>query len=166
MIEASDLGRLLRSQLEAVRRQAEHLAYTRIHLGHPSALDRVKDPEVLEKYEALTARFSRLQDLLIHPFRTVAILEMEEERTERIPDLLNLMEKRGIVPEAEMWRTMRGVRNAIAHEAYEEGDEKLRELLSKAFDLSGALLDIVRKLEHYADNRIFRKGTTDPAGSR
>jgi hypothetical protein len=42
---------------------------------------------VLERYEALTARSSRLQDLLIRPFKTLAVIELEEDKAERIPDL-------------------------------------------------------------------------------
>lgn len=61
------------------------------HLSTVAALD---DPAALEKLEALTARFARLQDFLIRPFPAIAYLELEEDRAERMPDLLNLMEKR------------------------------------------------------------------------
>jgi uncharacterized protein YutE (UPF0331/DUF86 family) len=108
---------------------------------------------VLERYEALTARFSRLQDLLIRPFKTIAVIELEEDKAERIPDLLNLMERRGILTDANRWREMRAIRNLIAHE-YGEDLEKLGRLLDQVFHHSAELLAIATKTGHYANDLI------------
>lgn len=144
---------VLRRQVETIQKQAAHLEYTRSHLGHPEALERLDDPAVLERYEALTARFSRLQDLLIRPFKTIAVIELEEDKAERIPDLLNLMERRGILPDANIWREMRAVRNLIAHE-YGDDMQKLGRLLDQVYGYSADLLSITEKTERYANKLI------------
>ncbi|MGH9896051.1 MAG: hypothetical protein ACREA0_29495, partial [bacterium] len=86
-----DLRQYLASALRRLELQAMHLSRSLAKVeagGFTDALER------LDQFEALTARFARLQDLLIGPFRTVAILELEDQVADRVPDLLNLMEKR------------------------------------------------------------------------
>ncbi len=134
--------------LGRVQKQAEHLDFTRNHLHHPNRLD---DPEVLEKYEALTSRFARLQDLLEKPFRTVALLEIVEDKTKRFPDLLNYMEKLQIIPSAEEWLVMRRLRNIIAHE-YWEDEQELIELLDSIYEKCGTLLLVVKNLVTYGES--------------
>lgn len=143
----SDTLALFRKGLEKVRKQAEHLRYTLTHLDKAT----LEDPETLEKFEALTARFARLQDLLISPFRAIAYLELEEDRAERIPDLLNLMEKRGIAPSAAEWSVMRRLRNAIAHE-YWDTEAELRELFQGVQRYSARLLETADRLVAYSKN--------------
>jgi hypothetical protein len=140
-----DTHALLQSGLAKAQKQAEHLRYTLTHLD---ALPSLEDSAALERFEALTARFARLQDLLIRPFRAIAYLEMEEERVERIPDLLNLMEKRGIVPSAVDWPIMRRLRNAIAHE-YWDSQAELHELLQGVRQYSQRLIETVDRLAAY-----------------
>jgi len=142
----NDTADLLHHGLRQVEKQAEHLRYTLAHLAEDAPLD---DPVVLEAYEALTARFARLQDLLLRPFRAIAFLELEEEKTERIPDLLNLMEKRGIVTATADWPVMRKLRNAIAHE-YWDTEAELRSLLHGVRSYSLRLLETTDRLLSYA----------------
>lgn len=148
-MDADGLDALLGEALAAVERQARHLEHTRDGLPYPGSLDALDNPEVLERYEALTARFARLQDLLIHPFRAIARIEIEDERAERVPDLLALMEKRGIVRDASAWRAMREVRNRIAHD-YTGDPTKLKVLLARVHEYAGVLLETVRDLRQYA----------------
>jgi hypothetical protein len=50
------------------------------------------DPDLLETLEALTARFARLEDILIERvFRAVAAVELSD--AERLLDVLDLMER-------------------------------------------------------------------------
>lgn len=143
-----DIKALLAQQIETLLLLAGHFEYTRSTLDYPSSLQRLNDPAVLEKYEVLTARFSRLQDWLIHPFRSIAILEFEQDKVERIPDLLNLMEKRGIVPDASVWREMRSTRNIIAHE-YHQNKAVLRSLFDSVYIHGSTLLDITENTKTY-----------------
>ncbi|MGH8568156.1 MAG: hypothetical protein ACREXU_09065 [Gammaproteobacteria bacterium] len=105
---------LLGEALAAVQRQARHLQHTRDGLPYPVSLEALDSPEVLERYEALTARFARLQDLLVSPFRAIARIELEDERAERLPDLLALMEKRGIVQDATQSITTNGASFSVS----------------------------------------------------
>ncbi len=136
---------LLQQAVARVIKQVAHLHYTLDRLDPACPLD---DPAIVERYEALTARFSRLQDTLVGPFRSIALLELEEQKAERIPDLLNLMEKRGIVPAAGDWPAMRRLRNAIAHEYWDNPDE-LRELFILVVHYSKVLMTTVTNLSHY-----------------
>jgi len=66
-------------------------------------------------FEALTARFARLSDLLIQKaFRMIDQLELEE--TGSILDRLNRAEKRRLIDDADQMRSIRFLRNRIAHE--------------------------------------------------
>jgi len=135
----------LEMNLSRVTRQAEHLRTSLKRVCEPRALEEV---DRLERFEALTARFSRLQDGMLAPFRSVAFIELEDRKTERIPDLLNLMEKRGIIRASDDWGIMRRIRNAIAHEYWENADE-LEELHQSVIEYSKILLESVVSLHGY-----------------
>ena len=145
MKPVADEWRQLAWNSSRVTRQAERLQ---------SSLDRGRDARSLEevdrlqRFVALTARFSRLQDGMLAPFRSVAFAELEERKAERIPDLLNLMEKRGIIRASEDWAIMRRIRSAIAHEYWENADE-LDELHQSVLEYSKILLDSVARLSRY-----------------
>ncbi len=128
---------------------AEHLKRSIAQLDTNTDIEPL---ERLDRYEALTARFARLQDLLVGPFRTVARLEFEDAAAERIPDLLNLMEKRQIVEEARQWRRMRELRNAIAHDYWEEERER-DELFLEVLEFSRELLVILDRLLAYVERQ-------------
>jgi hypothetical protein len=146
---SDDLKSYLRQKLEHLARLAEHLQRSVAQLDDHA----IEDPLVrLDRYEALTARFARLQDLLLGPFRSVARLEFEDEAAERVPDLINLMEKRGVVENARQWGEMRALRNAIAHEYW--GDEAERdELFQQVLGFSRELLKTFGRLRDYVDER-------------
>ncbi|MGH8573356.1 MAG: HepT-like ribonuclease domain-containing protein [Gammaproteobacteria bacterium] len=136
----------LRAGIERLEQQAVHIRRTLSRVRVPPALD---DPDDLDQYEALTARFARLQDTLLGPFRLIAILELEERKAERVRDLLNYMEKLGIIDAADEWAEMRRLRNAIAHE-YWSNREQLAEMFATVASFSRKLLDTVTRLHQYA----------------
>ena len=54
------------------------------------------DYEIMERFEALTARFARLNDIMIQKiFRTLDTLDLEDRGT--IRDRINRAEKRGVI---------------------------------------------------------------------
>lgn len=146
-----ELRKYLGSALKRLEIQAAHLRRSLAKAeagGFTDALER------LDQFEALTARFARLQDLLIGPFRTVAILELEDQIADRVPDLLNLMEKRGIVDSAGDWATMRELCNAIAHE-YWDNEQERNELFGRVVVYSRAPLRVLETLGTYVrDHRL------------
>lgn len=81
----------------------------------PLASDRAITPEQAERLEALAARFARLSDILVQKvFRAIDAIELVDEGT--LLDRLARMEKRQIISSMETWRTIRELRNQIAHD--------------------------------------------------
>src|SRR5690349_20913431 len=77
----------------------------------------------LEVFEALTARFSRLSDLLIQRiFRLIDTVELIGEGS--VMDRLNRAEKRLLIPTAKQFAEIKLLRNLIVHEY--EPDEYAR----------------------------------------
>lgn len=147
---------LLHEQLQRLQKMVSHLMYSRDSVTLPIKLD---DAQKAIAYEALSARFSRLQDGLIPVFRTLACLELEQKKSERILDLLHLMEKYSIVASVTQWQNMRELRNAIAHE-YWDDDEALATLLEKVWRDSVVLVETVQRLQVYCvkEGFIIREG--------
>jgi uncharacterized protein YutE (UPF0331/DUF86 family) len=77
-------------------------------------------PEEMDELEALTSRFARLADVVIHKvFRAVEIAELEIPGT--LLDTVHRMEKRGLIQSTEQIKDIKELRNTIAHE-YSEDD--------------------------------------------
>lgn len=71
--------------------------------------------ENLDDIEALTARFARMVDLLINKvFRAVDQAEYLEQGT--MIDIINRMQKRGIIEHPQQIRMLKDLRNQIAHD--------------------------------------------------
>lgn len=68
----------------------------------------------LDQLEALTSRFARLADILIHKvFRSIEISELEIPGT--IIDTVNRIAKRGIIKDPDAVRDIKDLRNTISH---------------------------------------------------
>ncbi|MDO9109510.1 MAG: hypothetical protein Q7U40_02555 [Desulfatirhabdiaceae bacterium] len=104
----------------------------------------------LESFEALTARFARLSDLVVQKvLRTISVLDLEEVGTVR--DRINRAEKRGFIESAEDFVQIRMLRNEIAHE-YKS--ETIFDIFERALALTPALLDAVKRIQqHINQNR-------------
>lgn len=102
-------------------------------------------PSELEAYEALTARYSRLSDLLIQKvFRIIDTLELVNEGT--LVDRINRAEKRNIIASAKEFTSLRLLRNTIVHEY--EPDEYTR-IFKDVLKVTPILLDSVEKTNQY-----------------
>ena len=109
----------------------------------PGALSTVAERETLE---ALTARFSRLSDLLFQRlFRTLDQVELNDEGSHI--DRLNRMEKRSVISSASEWRLLRQLRNDIVHEYLIQASDRL---VIEALKLAPELLATVDRLLEYA----------------
>ena len=97
-----------------------------------------------ESCEALTSRFARLCDFLFQRvFRSIDAIELQDEGTGI--DRLNRMEKRGIIPSAHEWRSLRDLRNSIVHDyLIESSDEVLRESHRRADELFETVENVKR----------------------
>ena len=73
------------------------------------------DPEAMDAFEGLTSRFARTADVLFNKlFRSIVYISEGESRTWL--DVLFLMEKYGVIGNAEDARLIRELRNDIVHE--------------------------------------------------
>ncbi len=99
----------------------------------------------LDRFEALTSRFSRASDILIQKvFRLIDIIELEGRGT--VIDRINRAEKRNIIENAEQLKKIRRLRNDIAHEYLPEVvSEIFKEVLGMAAPLIG---DIEKTIEY------------------
>ena len=119
-----------------------------------NSLERIKETDNLpeaekqERYEALAAKFARLQDMLVAPYKVIAHLEFQPDKAERLTDLLNFMEKLNLLESVTDWALIRRTRNIIAHEYWDDA-EKIKELLKAITSQSKVLLDAVEKLRTY-----------------
>lgn len=87
--------------------------------------------EHLIEFEALTGRFARLVDMLIHKyFRAVDTVELVDGGT--LIDVINRAEKRGLVVSASDVRVLKDLRNDIAHEYLAEKLTRLHEEVYQA----------------------------------
>jgi len=99
----------------------------------------------LEAFEALTARYARLSDLLIQKiFRLIDALELVDEGT--MVDRINRAEKRGIVRSAKEFIELRLLRNTIVREY--EPDEYTR-IFKEVLKVTPILLESVNKAMQY-----------------
>jgi uncharacterized protein YutE (UPF0331/DUF86 family) len=103
------------------------------------------DIENFDRLEALTSRFARLTDLIISKlFRSIDAMELETGGS--ILDVVNRAAKRGIVDSVDKIRTLKDLRNEIAHE-YATAD--LTKIFEKVLRLTTDVLKLSVKTENY-----------------
>jgi hypothetical protein len=107
--------------------------------------------EQYDDIEAFTSRYARTSDLLIQKvFRAIDAAEFENTGT--LLDAANHAEKRGIIKDVVMLRTIREARNMVAHEY---ATEKLTVLFSTIINLTPELINICEDAISYCDR--FKK---------
>lgn len=140
--------RVLAEQLDLCGRAAAALMHTWRKLD-PELIGE-SDPDLLEALEALTARFARLEDILLkRVFRAVAAVELSD--AERLLDVLDLMERLHLIEGTEQWVELKELRNAIVHE-YELDD--LPALQRQVYQAVPKLLDALEAVSSYAANQL------------
>ena len=96
----------------------------------------------LDRLDAFRVRYSDLQYSLGNKtFRSILVLE--EELPGSNLDILNKMEKRGVIKSFEEWKMLRYIRNLFSHD-YPETDNDKAEALSIAYSNT---LNLVRTLD-------------------
>jgi hypothetical protein len=108
-----------------------------------------------ERFEALTAKFARLSDMLIkQAVRATCLLDLEEA-PETIRDTVNLAEKKGLIASAERFVEIRHLRNDIAHEY---AGVRLLDVYRGALKYAPDLLDAVARVKLYMDRLLTPPG--------
>jgi len=154
--EGTAAHRWFRAAYEEARRSAAALRQSlgRVSLpDSPEALDGL-DPDARDRIDAFVLRLLRLQDALgRQAFRALLALEQEDEPEALSQlDVLDRMERLGIVPSVEAWSELRRLRNMPTHE-YPEHPELRLEALRKALAGSGLLLEVLERAGRRAAER-------------
>ena len=103
-----------------------------------------------ERLEALTSRFARLCDLIVHKvFRALDRFELEPPGT--LLDVMNRAERRGLIATVDEIRAMKDLRNDIAHEYVEAA---LRGLSGEVLESAPRLLEISARTDEYASRLL------------
>lgn len=102
--------------------------------------------EGLIEFEALTARFTRLVDILVHRlFRAVDAVELVDSGT--LIDVINRAEKKGMIETSAEVRALKDLRNDISHEYIAE---KLTHLHQEVYHSIPKLFAMLAKSIAYA----------------
>ena len=106
--------------------------------------------EELDLFEALTGRFARVSDILLQKvYRSIDAVEFETGGT--MIDVVNRAEKRGLLDSADEMRTIRDLRNSIAHEYV---GENLILLFQDTLQYTPALLEMAKRAQAYCRRYI------------
>ena len=117
---------LLRLQFlsRVVHKECQHLMTTDRRLfitpftsTHAGQLE--TDADLAERVEAFVGRFSRLQDTLGDKLLPV-LLEVLGEKPTSVIDNLDRAERLGWITSADVWMTIRSIRNQMVHEYVED----------------------------------------------
>lgn len=104
----------------------------------------------LIEFEALTGRFARLVDMLIHKlFRAIDSVELVDGGT--LIDTINRAEKRNLIESALEIRTLKDLRNDVAHEYLAD---KLTILHQEIYKYVPKLLSIVNTSVNYTKKYV------------
>ena len=99
-----------------------------------------------ERWDALTARFARLADILTQRvFRAIDVAEFLPPASTFL-DRIHRAEKRGLVRSADLWKEIREIRNQIVHEY---ATEDLLALLEDVLQYTPEPLEGVERLKTY-----------------
>ena len=134
--------------LKALRKASDAIAMVEASLTTTAPYD----PSVTytakerEPYDALSDRFIRAVEVSVRFFRSYERL-MYAENSDTYRDLLNRMEKLGIISSTAKWIDMREVRNRIVH------DYLPAELKGLYDDLMGDLGDELKRLQQQLASR-------------
>lgn len=105
----------------------------------------------LDAFEALTSRFARVSDILTQKvYRSIDALEFETNNGTMI-DVVHRAEKRGLIDSTDQIRTIRDLRNSIAHEYVKES---LIELFQDTLKLIPTLLKLVNYTKQYCQKYL------------
>ena len=101
-------------------------------------------------------RFSKMQDTIGEKlFRSIVEDFVENIDTMTFIDILNRLEKVGVIQSSTEWNTLRKARNNIAHQ-YDDDENEMADAINSIFAQKDILLSIFANIERYfiKDSRI------------
>ena len=107
--------------------------------------------EELDKWEAFTARYARLSDILTQKIFNSMMIVMEGYAGSLI-DKAHFAEKNNLLSSAEEFTQLRLLRNFIAHEYTKQNTN---EIFIKVFDNCPMLIDLIVSVNGFCRKNIF-----------
>lgn len=142
----------LHSELELVKKALRHLQQSYNSCLAIGLQESYTDAE-LEKWEAFTARYARLSDIITQKVMNTILL-VETGSTGSLLDKANFTEKLGWVIKAEDFRQLRFLRNYIAHEYLKQNTNDIFELVLDNY--SKLILFINHIINHCSNSAIYK----------
>ena len=151
--------------LAILDKKLEHLSRMRADVEHsvgkmPVPLEKIQQGEVdsltpdeRETLSAFTTRFATYQEHMGKTMKSVAI--EEESAISPFGAILALMEKLEILDDAEKWKSVRELRNAVNHE-YEDDADELFQILSNMLQSTPWLYAVHENLRVFVQRNYHR----------
>lgn len=141
---------LLRQNLSSLEQAAQRLSYSLDRCRGIGMKSEYSLPE-LDAFEALTARFARLADMLVQKlFRLIDQIDLEDTGTVR--DRIHRAEKKGLVASAAAFVEARLLRNVIAHEYRPDA---VTALFRQVVDMTPVLLDTAERVKRRSQSYLL-----------
>jgi len=124
-------------------------SYTKVKDIFPISATRyqqLSDDEI-EAIDQYLFRFAKLQDTLGNRVFRIIVSEYEDDiNTLTFIDILNKLEKIGILRDVNIWKRLREIRNDISHQ-YDDEPEGMAEALNNIFAYKDELIAIVDRID-------------------
>jgi predicted nucleotidyltransferase len=113
-----------------------------------SRYEELSDEEV-EAIDQYLFRFAKLQDTLgTKLFRIIVSEYVDDIEQLTFLDILNRLEKIGILDSVNIWKRLRDIRNDISHQ-YDDEPQEMAEVLNNIFAYRDDLLGIFKKIDNF-----------------
>ena len=126
-------------------------SYTKVKKIFPISASRyqsLSDDEI-EAIDQYLFRFAKLQDALGNSLFRLIVSEYEDDTHQlTFIDILNRLEKIGVLDDVNIWRKLRDIRNDISHQ-YDDEPQEMAEALNNIFAYKGELIAIFDKIERF-----------------
>ena len=152
MSKELEIVKELQLELESVKKSLEHLKVSYTNCSQ-IGLKSIYAEDELEKWEAFTARYSRLSDILTQKVVN-SIMLIELGNSGSLLDKANFSEKRNWVEKAEDFRQLRLLRNYIAHEYVKQNTNEIFELVLSNYTRLHTFA--IRMIDYCSGNPIFK----------
>lgn len=111
------------------------------------------DSNEIKNIDQYLFRFAKMQDTIGQKlFKIVVDDFVEDSSSLSLIDILNKLEKIGIVSSMNDWQILRTARNNIAHQ-YDDEPEEMADAINKIFAQKDVLLDVFSNIENYFDTK-------------
>ena len=108
----------------------------------------LNDDEI-EAIDQYLFRFAKLQDTLGNRLFRLIVSEYEDNINQlTFIDILNRLEKIGVIDDINIWRKLRDIRNDISHQ-YDDEPQEMAEALNNIFAYKSELIKIFDKIESF-----------------